>query len=76
VIRVRDDGPGIGDVRRDEVFELFVQADGSSTRQVGGLGIGLPIAHRMVRALGGDLELTDAPDGGTDVLVSLKAVAS
>lgn len=74
LIRIRDDGPGIAAAQRDEVFELFVQADGSSTRQVGGLGIGLPIANRMAHALGGVLALTDAPDGGTDVLLSLKAV--
>ncbi len=72
-IRVRDDGPGVPASRREEVFELFVQADGSSTRAVGGLGIGLPTAARIAALLGGRLELHDAPGGGTDACLYLPA---
>jgi two-component system, OmpR family, phosphate regulon sensor histidine kinase PhoR len=70
-LRVRDDGPGIPPARREEVFELFVQADGSSTRSVGGLGIGLPMAGRIVELLGGRLELHDPAGGGTEAVVVL-----
>ncbi|MEX1177615.1 MAG: ATP-binding protein [Nitriliruptor sp.] len=73
-LRVRDRGPGLPRARREEVFELFVQADGSSTRSVGGLGIGLPIAARVATLLGGRLELVDAPGGGTDAILVLPAV--
>lgn len=75
-ISVRDDGPGIAPDRREEVLELFVQADGSSTRAVGGLGIGLPMAGRIVELLGGRLELGDAPGGGTEATVVLPAASS
>lgn len=75
-IRVRDDGPGIPAERTGELFELFVQADGSATREAGGLGIGLPIARRMVEACGGVLDLGAAPGGGTEVTITLPASAS
>jgi two-component system, OmpR family, phosphate regulon sensor histidine kinase PhoR len=70
-LRVRDDGPGIPRERREEVFELFVQADGSSTRSVGGLGIGLPMAGRIAELLGGRLELHDPAGGGTEAVLVL-----
>lgn len=70
-LRVRDGGPGLPVGRREEIFELFVQADGSSTRSVGGLGIGLPTAGRIADLLGGRIELHDAPGGGTDAILVL-----
>jgi two-component system, OmpR family, phosphate regulon sensor histidine kinase PhoR len=72
-VRVRDDGPGIPPARRAEVFELFVQADGSSTRAVGGLGIGLPMAARIVALLGGRLLLDSPATGGTEATLVLPA---
>lgn len=52
-ISVTDSGPGIysGDVPM--LFERFRQLDGSSTRQHGGVGIGLYLCRRVVEALGG-----------------------
>jgi signal transduction histidine kinase/HAMP domain-containing protein len=70
-VRVRDTGPGIEPARRAEVFELFIQADGSSTRPVGGLGIGLPMAGRLVALLGGRLELDEPAGGGLEATVVL-----
>jgi signal transduction histidine kinase len=52
-ISVTDSGPGIysGDV--PQLFERFRQLDGTSTRQHGGVGIGLYLCRRVVEALGG-----------------------
>ena len=52
-ISVTDSGPGIysGDVV--QLFERFRQLDGTSTRQHGGVGIGLYLSRRVVEALGG-----------------------
>jgi signal transduction histidine kinase len=52
-VSVTDSGPGIysGDV--PQLFERFRQLDGTSTRQHGGVGIGLYICRRVVEALGG-----------------------
>ncbi len=59
VIRVEDDGPGIDEVTRGRIFDPFF-----TTKEVGaGLGLGLSIADKIVRELGGQLVLEEArPD--------------
>jgi CheY-like chemotaxis protein/nitrogen-specific signal transduction histidine kinase len=56
-LRVEDSGPGIAPALQERIFEPFVQADASLTRQHGGSGLGLAIARRMARAMGGDVVL-------------------
>ena len=48
---------GIPDELVDQVFEPFVQLDGSPTRAHGGVGIGLAIARRFARGHGGDVQV-------------------
>lgn len=55
---VADTGPGIAAERHQQVFQAFYQVDGSVTRAHGGTGVGLAIARRTARGLGGDLRLT------------------
>jgi signal transduction histidine kinase len=43
--------------REAQIFEPFVQLDGSATRAHGGVGVGLAIARRVARGLGGDVQL-------------------
>jgi signal transduction histidine kinase len=52
---VADTGPGVSRDRAGRLFEPFYQVDGSPTRQHGGVGVGLAIARRIVRGLGGDV---------------------
>jgi signal transduction histidine kinase len=52
-IRVRDDGKGIRAEFLPHVFEPFRQADGSSTRQYGGIGLGLAIVQKLAVCHGG-----------------------
>ncbi|MCX7205621.1 MAG: response regulator [Proteobacteria bacterium] len=52
---VIDSGIGISADRLPYIFEAFVQADGSSTREYAGTGLGLTIARRLVKAMGGEL---------------------
>ncbi|MDG9927796.1 MULTISPECIES: hybrid sensor histidine kinase/response regulator [unclassified Pseudomonas] len=64
-IEVRD--TGIGFVASDEagLYQRFHQLDGSTTRQYGGLGIGLAICRQLVDLLGGDLRHQSQPGQGS-----------
>jgi signal transduction histidine kinase len=57
-VLVADSGPGVPPDRAERVFEAFYQLDGSPTRSHGGVGVGLAIARRVARGLGGDVKLT------------------
>ncbi len=52
---VIDTGVGIPPDRIENIFDAFVQADNSVTREFGGTGLGLPISRQIARSLGGDL---------------------
>jgi len=54
---VADSGPGIPEDKLERVFEPFFQIDGSVTREQGGVGVGLAIARRTSRGLGGELRV-------------------
>jgi signal transduction histidine kinase len=71
-VRVRDTGRGIDADFLPHVFERFRQADGTVTRTVGGLGLGLFIAHRLVDAHGGNIRVdSEGQDRGATFTVSL-----
>jgi signal transduction histidine kinase len=54
---VADSGAGVPAERAEKVFGAFYQVDGSATREHGGVGVGLAIARRIARGLGGDLRV-------------------
>jgi signal transduction histidine kinase len=54
---VADTGPGVPPERAHRIFEPFYQVDGSVTRQYGGVGVGLAIAKRTAKGLGGDVRV-------------------
>jgi two-component system osmolarity sensor histidine kinase EnvZ len=70
-ITVDDDGPGIPEARREEVFRPFFRLEGSRNPLTGGIGLGLTIARDVVRSHGGELVLLDAPTGGLRARLSL-----
>jgi signal transduction histidine kinase len=55
---IDDTGPGIPPDKLKLLSGLLVQADGSSVRRHGGIGVGLPIARKLVELLGGELKIT------------------
>ena len=63
--RVRDSGIGVPVEKHQEIFEAFTQADGSTTRKYGGTGLGLTLCKRLVELLGGHIQLSDNPGGGS-----------
>ncbi len=67
-ITVRDDGPGIPVDFLPHVFERFSQADSSSTRRHGGLGLGLAITRHLVELHGGVVKAENREDGNGAVL--------
>jgi CheY-like chemotaxis protein len=53
--KVRDTGIGVTKDKLESIFELFQQADGSTTRKYGGTGLGLTICRKIARLMGGDV---------------------
>jgi signal transduction histidine kinase/CheY-like chemotaxis protein len=71
-IRVRDTGAGIAEDFVPHLFERFRQADSSSTRVHGGLGLGLALVRHLVEAHGGAVSATsDGPGRGAAFTVRL-----
>ncbi len=70
-IEIRDTGPGIAAEFLPHVFERFRQADGSTTRTHGGLGLGLAIVRHLVELHGG-LIAADNVSSGTGAVFNVK----
>ncbi len=70
-ITIDDDGPGIPEDMRDDVFKPFFRIDESRNPGTGGVGLGMTIARDVVRAHGGDIELGDSPNGGLRARIKL-----
>ena len=68
-LSVTDTGAGIPPELHERVFEEFYQVPGAT--RVGGTGLGLPYARRLVKLLGGTLELSSAAGRGSTFTVSL-----
>jgi PAS domain S-box-containing protein len=68
---VHDTGIGIEARRQSAIFEAFEQADGSSTRRYGGLGLGLTLARLIVARMDGQLNVTSEPGKGSTFVFSV-----
>jgi signal transduction histidine kinase len=64
-VTVEDTGPGIPAEHQARIFEAFYQVDGSTTREHGGVGIGLAVVKAFTEAHGGRVELDSGPGQGT-----------
>jgi PAS domain S-box-containing protein len=72
-LRVEDTGSGIQAERLDAIFEPFVQADMTLTRQHGGSGLGLAISRHLARLMGGDLTVRSTEGLGSSFFFWLPA---
>ena len=70
-IQVIDTGVGIPAEKFEAIFDPFVQADTSVTRQHGGTGLGLTISRRIAQALGGDITVSSELRKGSVFTVTI-----
>ena len=71
LFQVQDTGVGIPEDKLENLFEPFVQVDGSLTRRYQGAGLGLSIVRRLVELMGGSLSIQSQSEQGTSVQVIL-----
>jgi PAS domain S-box-containing protein len=68
-IVVADTGIGIPEEKQKDIFDPFVQADGSLTREHQGTGLGLAIVKRLAELMGGGVSLDSRPGQGTTTVL-------
>lgn len=64
-VSIHDQGPGISDAFRPQIFGKFAQADATTTRQQGGTGLGLAICRRLIEHMHGRIGFDSSPGQGS-----------
>jgi nitrogen-specific signal transduction histidine kinase len=64
-VTVKDSGPGIREEQLASIFEPFIQGDRGYSRPADGAGLGLTIARRLTRLMGGDITVRSTPPQGS-----------
>ncbi len=76
VIKVEDKGPGVPEAHRSKIFEKFHRVDNSLTTKQQGSGLGLSIARRLLKDLGGELVYEPGSGGGSCFIVKIPLTIS
>lgn len=74
-IQIEDSGIGIPADKLHFIFEPFVQADASMTRQFGGTGLGLTLSQRLAHLLGGEIQVRSTLGSGSCFILTLPFAA-
>ena len=69
---VIDNGVGISKERQNKIFSLFEQGEGSTVRERGGIGLGLPISKRIAEMMGGEILVESEPGKGAKFTFTCK----
>jgi len=72
-VTIDDDGPGIPEDMREDVFRPFFRLDDARNQDEGGTGLGLAIARDIATSHGGDITLDTSPMGGLRAIVRVPA---
>ena len=73
ILCIDDDGPGIPENMREEVFKPFFRLDEARNQDASGTGLGLSIARDIARSHGGDVTMHESPKGGLRVIIEVPA---
>jgi len=71
-VTVKDTGIGIPPDKLETIFDVFQQADGSTTREYGGTGLGLAISRQIARLMGGNVRAESVPGKGSTFHFTLR----
>jgi signal transduction histidine kinase len=71
-LRIKDTGVGIAPEHHEAIFELFRQVDGSLTRRFGGTGVGLALARKLARMMGGEIFVESGVGAGACFTLKLR----
>lgn len=68
-----DNGRGVEEKHLSRLFDLFYRVDFGRSRKTGGSGLGLPLVSRILKAMGGDIEVANSDEGGLEFTFTLRA---
>ncbi|TVP71934.1 MAG: hypothetical protein EA339_07930 [Rhodobacteraceae bacterium] len=75
-LAVTDSGPGIKQTDLERIFDSFVQVDGSATRKINGVGLGLSISQRLAQEMGGTITVETTLGSGSTFVFEVCLEAS
>lgn len=70
-IQIQDTGIGLKESDRQNLFQIFNQADSSFTRAYGGTGMGLAITYKLIKLMGGDINVASVLDEGSIFTITI-----
>ncbi|MGB3692859.1 MAG: ATP-binding protein [Spirulinaceae cyanobacterium] len=63
IVTIKDTGIGIDIDSQSKLFQPFIMVDGTTTRQYGGVGLGLAISRNLVESMGGEIQISSSGRG-------------